>query len=371
MKEQEILIRRIANKTWSLTVVAIALWAGAPAYAAPASASNYITFDPPNSVSTTPSCINASGAVTGFYEESDNSFHGFLRTPNGTIVTLDDPNGDSGTLATAINAAGVITGYAEDTKTGYLHGFVRSAGGTWSDFDPPNSYRTIPTAINNGGVISGSFKDLSGVYHGFVRAADGTITTFDEPSAGTSEGQGTATPADFAGSLTLGCNSLNNAGAITGAYIDSNNVQHGFVRSASGAFTTFDIPGATAVDPTSISAGGVVAGAYDGELQSSESFVRSATGVVTSFNPSNHNESSIASLVSGITPNGTLVGGALLSDGATTEAFVQSAQGSVTFIQVDGSSQTFGSAINLAGTITGFYLDASNQQHGFIAPSPY
>jgi len=57
------------------------------------------------------------------------------------------------------------------------------------------------------------------VFHGFVRAKDGTITTIDAPGAGTGPGQGTQ------------CGSINPAGAITGSYIDSNNVFHGFLRT--------------------------------------------------------------------------------------------------------------------------------------------
>ena len=49
--------------------------------------------------------------------------------------------------------------------------------------------------------------------------ANGTITTFDPPGAGTGPGQGTAS------SL------INPAGAIAGAYIDSSNVSHGFLRT--------------------------------------------------------------------------------------------------------------------------------------------
>ena len=48
--------------------------------------------------------------------------------------------------------------------------------------------------------------------------AQATITTFDAPGAGTASGQGTipATPNLF--------------GAITGQYIDTNNVHYGFLR---------------------------------------------------------------------------------------------------------------------------------------------
>jgi hypothetical protein len=57
------------------------------------------------------------------------------------------------------------------------------------------------------------------VHHGFVRAASGAITTFNAPGAGTADYQG-----------TLG-DGINNAGTITGQYIDASGVSHGFLRT--------------------------------------------------------------------------------------------------------------------------------------------
>ena len=57
--------------------------------------------------------------------------------------------------------------------------------------------------------------------HSFVRAKDGTITTFDAPGAGTGPGQGSG----------IFSEAINPSGAIAGAYIDSSNVFHGFLRT--------------------------------------------------------------------------------------------------------------------------------------------
>jgi hypothetical protein len=62
-----------------------------------------------------------------------------------------------------------------------------------------------------------------------LRAPDGTITTFDVPGAGTGQFQGT---------LPLG---INQTGTIEGDYIDSSDVNHGFVRASDGTITTFYI----------------------------------------------------------------------------------------------------------------------------------
>jgi len=57
------------------------------------------------------------------------------------------------------------------------------------------------------------------VFHGFVRAKHGTITPFDPLGAGTDPGQGTVPGA------------IAPDGAITGYYVDSSYVFHGFLRN--------------------------------------------------------------------------------------------------------------------------------------------
>jgi hypothetical protein len=52
------------------------------------------------------------------------------------------------------------------------------------------------------------------------------IIKFNAPGAGKSKGQGTEPLA------------INKSGAIAGFYLDSAGVEHGFLRSAKGAFTT-------------------------------------------------------------------------------------------------------------------------------------
>ena len=78
---------------------------------------------------------------------------------------------------------------------------------------------TTPANINPAGAITGEYIDANNVLHGFVRNPDGTITKFDAPGAGTGAGQGTNPVSN------------NPAGAIAGYYIDANNVSHGFLRS--------------------------------------------------------------------------------------------------------------------------------------------
>jgi hypothetical protein len=121
--------------------------------------------------------LNPERAVTGFYLDGSNVFHGFLRAPDGKLTTFDVSGGG----------------------TGYFQG-------------------TYPASNNPAGEITGNYTDTNDVNHGFLRAPDGRFTTFDVPGAGTGAYQGT---------IPYGNNP---AGATVGAYVDANGVSHGFLR---------------------------------------------------------------------------------------------------------------------------------------------
>jgi len=66
-----------------------------------------IKFDPPGSTFTLPTGINASKWITGWYNDSGSYAHSFLRTPDGTITTIDVQGATCGTSAYSINRSGV------------------------------------------------------------------------------------------------------------------------------------------------------------------------------------------------------------------------------------------------------------------------
>ena len=87
---------------------------------------------------------------------------------------------------------------------------------------------TYAYANNLQGEITGYWVDSNGVGHGFVRHVNGNIVSFDAPGAGP---------------MTQG-EAINIEGYIVGGYVDSNNVGHGFLRAPDGTITSFDAPGA-------------------------------------------------------------------------------------------------------------------------------
>ena len=100
-------------------------------------------------------------------------------------------------------------------------------------FDVPGAGQgTLGYAITPDETITGPYIDSGTVMHGYVRARDGAITTFDVPGAGTASGEGTFPY------------SINPPGTTAGNYIEASSVSHAFLRARDGAITTFDVPGA-------------------------------------------------------------------------------------------------------------------------------
>lgn len=78
--------------------------------------------------------INLEGAVTGNVIGSSGATSGFVRQPNGDVVTFNAATG-ADTHAIDISFAGVQTGYYTGDDA-HNHGFTRSLAGEIVSFDP-------------------------------------------------------------------------------------------------------------------------------------------------------------------------------------------------------------------------------------------
>jgi len=213
------------------------------------SSKNYTEIDEPSAGTggsikpkegTIPFAINASGAVTGYYVDSSSNTHGFIYSA-GNYTSFDVPgdfsdghSGLVGTVPMSIDTAGDVIGSWTDSNL-VRHGFVRSASGTITTFDAPGATAaaqsgtidgTFPTAIDpTGSYIAGLYSDSSGLIHGFVESqpltSNPTFTTFSAPQASTS-----SMAFAFIGTLGFGVNA---SGTVSGSYLDSNEVVHGFI----------------------------------------------------------------------------------------------------------------------------------------------
>ena len=209
---------------------------------------NFTTIDVPNLLGGNGGGINFSGTAVGNYvDTTDLQYHGYLRSPRGAITKFDPP----GSLETdipnsAINDAGMITGdYLVCTANGSscaFNGFVRAPNGSIVTFSAPgaggdaSSFQgTFPQSINDRGEIVGYYLDGNDVSHGFLRGRNGSITAFDVPSLCTAAPPPAACA--YNGTYAYG---INLWGVVVGQYYGEDGVAHGFSRASNGSIHTFD-----------------------------------------------------------------------------------------------------------------------------------
>ena len=97
--------------------------------------------------------INDAGVITGQYRKANGRNFGFVRHPNGKFTSFDP---GFNTQPTSINNKGASTGSYQDIDLTHFHGFVRSPDGTITLFDDASFCTSGPTSINDQGVITAS-----------------------------------------------------------------------------------------------------------------------------------------------------------------------------------------------------------------------
>jgi hypothetical protein len=116
--------------------------------------------------------INDSGEAAGFYTDSANVLHGWVRSPSGTITTINVPGASTatgtvpcggsagGTEVEGINDSGYVSGHYYDTSNNE-HGFVRAPNGKFTRLNVPGAAQTAGGGINSAGVVVGHWSDSS------------------------------------------------------------------------------------------------------------------------------------------------------------------------------------------------------------------
>jgi large repetitive protein len=205
-----------------------------------------------DSASTQANGINDNGDVVGTVTDAD-GIHGFLQQAGtgATSVLIDEP-GAASTVAKGINNNGEIVGFFADINSSNDsstdHGFLRSSDGTIVTIDDPHAGKganqgTIANGINDAGTIVGQFVDGSGA-HGFIDQA-GKFTTVNVKGASLTEVTG-----------------IDNKGDVVGIFEDTTG-EHGFFRDTNGNVTVIDAPGAIKTDVFGISASGQIVGDFE------------------------------------------------------------------------------------------------------------
>jgi probable HAF family extracellular repeat protein len=352
-----------------------------------ASAQRIITFDAPGADTTPndfngtfPTSINIEGVVAGYYVDSTNVYHGFLRSPDGKFISLDAPGADttaqsfSGTVANGINDLGEVTGYYIDVS-GLLHGFLRSTTGKFTSFDVPGAAGfSNPVAINLEGAVVGYYEDANSQFHAFLRKPNGTIVSFDGPNACE-----TGTPSGCYGSAAF---NINIFGTVAASYGDDsgNFVNTGLIRSSNGKLTTYQVPGAGtgAYQGTGcpgcvlgLNASGAIAGIYTDTNNVFHGFLRSPEGEFTTFDApgagtaSSQGTGCPSDCAVGLNDFGEITGN-YIDASFTYHGFFRSPDGKIQTIDPPGTIATVPDSINELGVVAGYYLDTNNVNHGFL-----
>jgi hypothetical protein len=346
------------------------------------------TFDAPGAGTATgqgtfPSGINDSGVITGFIRDANVARHGFLRAPDGTFTSFDDPAAGicsascgtigpgQGTRAYAINPSGEIAGFYSD-NTGRCHGYVRAANGTFTQIDAPDAgpgpfpQGTFPSeftaaGINPAGAITGFYVDASSVQHGFVRAPNGKITEFDPT-----------------GSILTNPNAIDEPGDITGFYFDANFVGHGFLRTPDGTIISFDAPGADMTPGTGngtfgvdLTPSGEIEGIYVDPSGVLHGFVRSKKGTFSTFDAPGAGTGPGQGTLPEVNNNPGAIAGNYTDANGVNHGFLRDKQGSFNTFNVPDAGTGAGEGTiplgnNNPGAITGEYIDGGNVAHGFL-----
>jgi hypothetical protein len=129
---------------------------------------DYSFFDAPGADrangGTTPNGINDLDKVAGFFSDSANFVHSFVK--DGDAFSVVDVPGAADTYATDINDRDEIVGF-DVHFDGTVHGFVERHG-QFTTVDVPNSVATFISGNDSHGDIAGSWVDSNNLSHGFV-----------------------------------------------------------------------------------------------------------------------------------------------------------------------------------------------------------
>jgi hypothetical protein len=263
---------------------------------------------------------------------------GLCSVSSGTqskLVAFDFP-GAINTQATAITPSGEIVG-RYTSPDGVVHGFHRSSG-KFSSIDFPASVSTDVTWINPRGEIVGDYVDGSGKGHGFL-LVNTAFKAIDYPGAEWTNAFG-----------------ISATDEIVGIYGDGPGTVHGYLLTK-GTFTPLDFPGATGSLPTMISAGRITGGYFSDSGTHGFSLINGRFQTIDC-------PGATYTFLSGIDPQGRMVGGYGTFDGKNHGALISN--GECIPIDLSGGTGVYANAIDPQGDIVGRYTGSDGIVHGFL-----
>ncbi len=252
------------------------------------------------------------------------------------FTTIDYPGGTY-SVVLGSNGKTDVGVFQFDPSNQEIRPMVYSAN-RYSTFIVPEATQVSLTDINIMGTMIGVYLDASSQISGFTYSA------------------GVVTPFHIAGTQGNQIRGINDSGDIVGEYYDDSG-QHGFVDIA-GVITTIDYPGGINTSFMDINNSGQAVGIYLDSGYYPHGFVWS-NGVFTAFDY----PGSLGTELRGINDVGKMVGDTF--DATTSHGFVY--QNNFSLIDLAGAKFTIPDHIDDKNNITGFYVDALNEYHGFKA----
>jgi probable HAF family extracellular repeat protein len=280
----------------------------------------------------------ASPVVVGDYKTSDNRFHGYFYE-KGTYTNYDfNATNSSGVFA--INDHGDFAG---DFGEPNPEGFAVIKGVKYEFYGKPGStYATYSTGINDSDEVVGYYFGSGGLTHGFLRSPTG----------------GKITEIDYPGAKETQCFAINNAGEISGSYINSHGQPYGFTY-AKGKYSTTDFASANGLNASGDMDGSYygVDAAPTGYVALPQAFSLSKVAVPAPY-------SDYWAILNSINNAGVMVGGWNDSTGNTHGMMIEN--GHVTTIDNPDGVQTVLFGINAKNQIVGDAFDSQGNPHGFL-----
>jgi probable HAF family extracellular repeat protein len=229
--------------------------------------------------------------------------------------------------------------------TGAMYASLAGAGRqlVFTTLQVPGAVLTNAQGINARGDVVGIYTDSAGLQHGFLWSR-GEFASIDVPGARVTAARGIGPNGEIVGTYQR----VGESGGIPA---------HGFLLTTQGEFLPMDFPGHANTIPQRILADGTVLGCYhDADLMGSmHGMMISPDGVAElPEGMSMHN---------GATPDGTLIVGLYTDMDGRTNGYRYEG-GTLTPLEVPGSTTTAAWDINPAGMVVGVFSDAAGA-HGF------
>jgi len=225
---------------------------------------------------------------------------------------------------------------------------------------------TVTTCGNENDQLTGYYVDSQNIRHGFVANRTGNAIDVLAWSWGVTGSGVTATEG----------NCINNNGVIAGDYTDASGVTHGLQRAADGTLTAFDAPGTgiQATVPTAIADDGTMVGYYEDANSVYHGFTRAADGTIETIDaPGAGDSAGQGTLAHDISRDGVIQGQIYDKNGAA-HGWVRApwgtfatANSTLACAQPGFGTFTSPQGLNDSGEIAGEYRDADGTMHGYTA----